>query len=78
MTFSRRSFLQTAAAATTALPYLWTSSIARSQDKNSRLRLGRKLSWNPTREMFVDDDEANAMSCSRSRSIKTLLGDHNR
>jgi len=40
MRFSRRRFLQAAAAATTALPYLWTSSSVRSQDKNSRLRLG--------------------------------------
>ncbi len=37
MRFSRRRFIQAAAAATTALPYLWTSSYARSQDKNSRL-----------------------------------------
>ncbi len=36
----RRRFLKTAAAAATALPYLWTSSYARSADKNSRLRLG--------------------------------------
>ncbi len=35
MTFSRRRFLQTAA----AVPCLWTGSVARSQDKNSRLRL---------------------------------------
>jgi len=28
---------------------------------NIALRLGRKLTWNPTSETFVDDDEANAM-----------------
>ena len=40
MSLSRRRFLNTAAAATLASPYFWTSSYARSKDKNSRLRLG--------------------------------------
>ncbi|HYW78206.1 MAG TPA: Gfo/Idh/MocA family oxidoreductase [Thermoguttaceae bacterium] len=38
MTISRRNAIKAAAVAT--VPYLWTSSYARSQDKNSRLRLG--------------------------------------
>ena len=40
MPVTRRRFLQAAAAATVATPYLWTSSDARCGDKNSRLRLG--------------------------------------
>jgi hypothetical protein len=39
MTLSRRHFLQAAAAAST-LPYIWTSSRARANDKNGRLQLG--------------------------------------
>ena len=28
---------------------------------NISMRLGRKLTWDPTREQFVDDEAANAM-----------------
>jgi predicted dehydrogenase len=34
---------------------------------NIALRLGCKLTWNPTKEMFVDDDDANAMLCREQR-----------
>ena len=36
------------------------------------LRLGRKLTWDPTRDMFVGDDDANAMLTRASRSPWTV------
>jgi hypothetical protein len=30
--------------------------------------LGRKLTWNPKRERFTNDDEANRMLCRAMRS----------
>jgi hypothetical protein len=41
---------------------------------NIALRLGRKLTWNPTKEMFVDDDEANAMLCREQRKGYQIEG----
>ncbi len=40
MSLSRRRFLTTAAVAATTIPYLWTAPRVRSEDQNSRLRLG--------------------------------------
>jgi predicted dehydrogenase len=36
------------------------------------LRLGRKVKWDPTRDRFVDDDEANAMLARAARSPWTI------
>ena len=36
------------------------------------LRLGRKLTWDPTRDTFVGDDDANAMLTRASRSPWTV------
>ncbi len=36
------------------------------------LRLGRKLTWNPTKDQFVDDDEANTMLSRATRSPWTI------
>ena len=38
------------------------------------MKLGRKLRWNPDQEMFVGDDEANAM---RSRPQRAPFGTDN-
>ncbi len=38
------------------------------QQAHIAMRLGRKLRWDPVREVFVDDDEANRML---SRAMRT-------
>lgn len=32
------------------------------------MRLGRKLKWNPRRELFIGDDEANSRLARRQRN----------
>ena len=36
---------------------------------NIALMLGRELRWDPKQEMFVDDEQANALLSSKSREV---------
>jgi hypothetical protein len=40
---------------------------------NIAMRLGRKLNWDPEKEMFVNDDEANRMMQPSMRAPWTLV-----
>ncbi len=39
---------------------------------NIAMLLGRKLRWNPQREVFLDDDEANGMLVRQQREPWTM------